>query len=71
MSMLKGPRGTLVRLKVLRKGHPELLPFDITRGKIPIYSIDIGYMVNEKTGYIKINNFALNTSEEFIKILRS
>jgi len=70
MSMLKGPRGTMVRLKVLRKGHPELLPFDITRGKIPIYSIDIGYMVNEKTGYIKINNFAINTSEEFIKILR-
>jgi len=70
MGMLKGPRGTVVRIKLLRKGHTELLPFDITRDKIPIYSIDIGYMVNEKTGYVKINNFAVNTSEEFIKILR-
>lgn len=70
MGMLKGPRGTVVRIRILRKGYKELLPFEITRDKIPIYSVDVGYMVNKNTGYIKINNFAVNTYEEFIKILR-
>ena len=70
MAMLKGPRGTVVRIKVLRKGNNDLLPFEITRDKIPIYSVDVGYMVNENTGYIRINNFAVNTFEEFIKTLR-
>jgi len=65
MGMLKGPRGTVVRLKILRKGIPDLLCFDITRGKIPIHTVDVAYMVNETTGYIKINNFALTTYEEF------
>jgi len=67
MGMLKGPRGTLVKVKVLRSGQKELLPFEITRDKIPIYSIDVSYMVNNHTGYIKINNFALTTFDEFMK----
>lgn len=70
MGMLKGPRGTVVRVKVLRKGYKELLPFEIVRDKIPIYSVDVSYMLNQTTGYIKINNFALNTYEEFMKGLR-
>jgi carboxyl-terminal processing protease len=69
MSMLKGPRGTVVRLKILRRGQDELLPFEITRNKIPIYTIDVAYMVNDNTGYIKINNFALTTFDEFMKSL--
>ncbi len=69
MSMLKGPRGTVVRLKILRKGHDELLPFEITRDKIPMYSIDVSYMINGNTGFIKINNFALTTYEEFMNAL--
>jgi carboxyl-terminal processing protease len=67
MSMLKGPRGTLVNVKILRKGHKDLLDFDITRDKIPIYSVDVAYMINENTGYIKINNFALTTYDEFMQ----
>jgi len=70
MGMLKGPRGTVVRIKILRKGHNELLPFEITRDKIPIYSVDVSYMVNDHTGFIKINNFAMNTFDEFMKGLR-
>lgn len=66
MGMLKGPRGTEVAVKVFRKGYNDLLTFNIIRDKIPIYSIDVSYMVNENTGYIKINNFALTTYEEFM-----
>lgn len=50
MGMLKGPKGTLVRIKILRNGHRDLLPFEITRDKIPMYSIDIAYMVSKNTG---------------------
>ena len=70
MSMLKGPRGTVVNVKVQRNGQKDLIPFDITRDKIPMYSIDISYMVNDRTGYIKINNFAMTTFDEFMKHLR-
>lgn len=70
MGMLKGPRGTVVNIKILRSGEKELLPFEITRDKIPIYSVDVHYMVNDFTGYIKINNFAMTTFEEFMESLR-
>lgn len=70
LGMLRGPRGTLVKIKILRKGQKDLLPFDITRDKIPIYSVDVAYMVNANTGYMLINNFALTTFEEFMKGLR-
>jgi carboxyl-terminal processing protease len=70
MGMLKGPRGTVVKIKILRSGQKELLPFEITREKIPIYSVDVDYMINRSTGYIKINNFAMTTFDEFMKGLR-
>jgi len=71
MAMLKGPRGTVVKLKILRKGANDLLAFEITRGKIPLHTIDIAYMINETTGFIKINNFALTTYDEFMTGLKS
>jgi carboxyl-terminal processing protease len=70
MGMLKGPRGTVVKIKILRSGQKELLPFEITRDKIPIYSVDVDYMINNNTGYIKVNNFAMTTFDEFMKGLR-
>jgi carboxyl-terminal processing protease len=70
MGMLKGPRGTVVKIKILRNGQKELIPFEITRDKIPIYSVDVDYMVNNNTGYLKINTFAMTTYDEFIKGLR-
>lgn len=66
MGMLKGPRGTIVNVKILRRGHKDLLSFKITRDKIPIHSVDIAYMVTDNTGYIKINNFAMTTYDEFM-----
>jgi carboxyl-terminal processing protease len=70
VEMLKGPRGTVVKVKILRKGYKELLSFDITRDKIPIYSVDIAYMINGNTGFIRINNFAETTFDEFMNGLR-
>jgi carboxyl-terminal processing protease len=60
----------VVRIKLMRKGFAELIPFDITRDKIPIASVDVSYMINDKTGYIKINNFAMTTYDEFLKSIR-
>lgn len=70
MGMLKGPRGTIVKVKILRKGYPELLPFTITRDRIPIYSVDVAYMATDDIGFIRINNFAESTYDEFINGLR-
>lgn len=65
MKLLKGPKGTKVKVSIQRKGNPKLIDFVITRGKIPLFSIDASYMVNSNTGYIKISRFAVTTPEEF------
>jgi hypothetical protein len=66
---LRGPRGTKVRVGVLRKASKDPLEFTITRNRIPQYSIDAAYMVDNTTGYIKVNRFASNTYDEFKKSL--
>jgi len=66
---LRGKKGTEVIVKVKRANNPELIEFKIVRDKIPIYSVDATYMVDKKTGYIKINSFGNTTSDEFTKAL--
>ena len=66
---LKGPRGTKVDIGIERKSIPELIDFTITRDKIPLYSIDAAYMVNDSIGYIKITTFARTTYREFLETL--
>ena len=65
---LKGEKGTPVNIKVLR--GKELMDFRIIRDKIPIYSIDVSYMLDKTTGYIKVSRFAATTVEEFEKALK-
>jgi carboxyl-terminal processing protease len=65
MKMLRGEKGTRVDLKVHRRSSPELLDFIIIRDKIPIYSLDASYMINDETGYIKLNRFSATTVDEF------
>ena len=65
MHKLKGPRGTKVKVSVLRRGTTGFIDFTITRDKIPFYSIDASFMVDNKTGYIKISRFATTTHDEF------
>ena len=65
VSKLKGPRGTTVNVKILRKGSPKLLDFKIVRDKIPVYSLKSSYMIDKKTGYIKLEQFSATTYQEF------
>jgi len=68
--MLRGDKGTIVELKVLRKSVAELLDFTIIRDKIPINSLDASYMINESTGLIKLNKFSATTTEEFVTAMK-
>ncbi len=65
MKKLRGPKGTSVNVKILRRGVKELIEFKIIRDVIPIYSIDAAYMVDDKIGYIKVNKFSETTLQEF------
>lgn len=69
MKRLRGPKGTEVRVKVLRNKDPELIEFKIIRGKIPVYSLDAAYMADKHTGYIKLNRFAASSADEFREAL--
>ncbi len=69
MRRLRGEKGTKVDVKVLRRqtnAVTDTIDFTITRDEIPIHSVDAAYMVDDKTAYIKINKFALETANEFI-----
>jgi len=61
--LLKGPRGTEVNLRVLRR--KEQKDYTIIRAKIPQYSVDVSYMIGPETGYIKVNRFSSTTYQEF------
>lgn len=63
MSLLKGKEGSKVKVKIYRKGKTEDL--SITRGTIPISSIDAAIMLNDEVGFIKLNSFTYNSGEEF------
>ena len=65
MRKLKGPKGTKVKVRVMRRGVEGLLDYTITRDAIPTYSVDIAYMLDEKTGYLKLSKFSATTAGEF------
>lgn len=67
MKKLRGPKGSIVKVGVLRRGYKDLLNFDIQRDKIPLSSVDYSYMINDETGYLKISRFASTTHDEFRK----
>jgi carboxyl-terminal processing protease len=69
MDRLRGKKGTEVAVGIKRKGKNKLIDFNITRDKIPLYSVDAGYMADPQTGYIKINRFASSTASEFSRAL--
>lgn len=67
MKLLKGPKGTKVRVEVKRGNNQELIPFTLTRDKIPFHSIDASYMIDKNIAYMKISRFAMTTNDEFIE----
>jgi carboxyl-terminal processing protease len=66
---LRGDIGTKVNVGIQRRSKDELLNFEITRGNIPIYSVDVAYMITDSIGYIKVNRFARNTYQELLSAL--
>jgi carboxyl-terminal processing protease len=70
MKLLKGPRGTKVDVKMFRRGVDGLLDFTITRDVIPTYSVDVAYMLDATTGYIKLQKFNATTHKEFVNAVK-
>src|ERR1700740_1708486 len=68
---LRGDRGTKVKITVKRSTSKSLLDFTITRGEIPIYSVDASYMLSADVGYIKVSRFAATTYTEYLKAFNS
>ena len=67
---LRGKKGTKVNVGIKRQRNPDILEFTIERDKIPQYSVDAGYMVNDEIGYIKISRFSETTYDEFREKLK-
>ena len=69
MKRLRGPKGTKVRLGVIRQGIKDRLKFVVVRDKIPVHSIDATYMIRPGIGYIRIGSFGATTHDEFLESL--
>ncbi len=67
MRRLRGPKGTIADLRVVRQGIKDQLTFKVKRDKIPVHSIDATYMLRPGIGYIRIGNFSATTYQEFLK----
>ncbi len=66
---LRGPKGSQVKLGILRRGEKKPMDFTVTRDKIPVFSLDAAYMASPTTGYIKLNRFSETTVREFKEAL--
>lgn len=71
MGMLRGELGTDVNVTLVRRGAGQPIEKTITRGSIPVKSVDVAYMVNDTIGYVKVNTFGMNTYDEFMAALKS
>lgn len=69
MSRLKGPKGSVVRLGIKRAGKSKLIGFSITRGEVPVKTVDAAYMTAPSIGYVRITSFGETTYAEFIAAL--
>lgn len=67
MKRLRGPKGTKVRLGVVRNGIKDRLTFNVTRDKIPVKTVDAVYMIRPEVGYIRIGSFGSTTHDEFME----
>ncbi len=71
MKRLRGDKGTKVKLGIKRQNTSKTLTFTVTRGDIPVNTVDAYYMIDKNTGYIKINQFGRHTYDEFITAMAS
>ena len=70
MKRLRGPKGTIALLGIVRRGIQDQLTFKVVRDKIPLHSIDAAYMVRPHVGYIRIGNFGATTYDEFCESMK-
>ncbi len=63
--LLRGNKGSKVKVGILRPGFKDKYTYEITRGVIPTYTVDVAYMIDQQTGYIKLNEFGSTTAKEF------
>lgn len=66
LNLLRGEKNTSVKVGIVRKGYAEKLEFEINRDDIPLISVDVSYMIDSETGFIKVNRFAETTYNEFM-----
>lgn len=66
---LRGEKGSEVKLEIMRSGLNEIVEYTIIRDKIPQYSVDVSYMVDDEIGYIKVSRFSATTYNEFMEAL--
>jgi len=66
---LRGPKGTKVIVTISRYGKGDLIDFEITRDKIPLYSVDASFMMNTDVGYLRMSRFAATTYDEFMQAM--
>ena len=71
MKRLRGDKGTQVKLGIKRQNSDKTLTFTVTRGDIPVNTVDAYYMLDKNTGYIKINQFGRHTYDEFLTAMAS
>ena len=65
MRRLRGPKGTIADLRIVRPGIKDLLTFKVKRDKIPVHTVDASYMLRPGVGYIRIGSFSATTYDEF------
>jgi len=68
--MLKGQKGTIVKIVVTREGYNEPLTFTVTRGEIPRHSVDIAFLIKPNIGYIRLSAFNETTDHEIAESLK-
>ena len=71
MTRLRGPKGSVVKLGIIRPGVKGINNFNIIRDKIPVYTVDASYMVSPGIGYIRIDSFGATTYDEFMTAIKS
>ncbi len=69
MGRLRGPRGTIVQLGVIRRGINGVLPFTVKRDKIPVTSVDAAFLIRPGIGFIRFSNFSATTHDEIIEAI--
>ncbi|MEN6455427.1 MAG: S41 family peptidase, partial [Prolixibacteraceae bacterium] len=70
LKLLRGEKGTKVKVGIKRAAIKAVIPYTITRGDIPIISVDVSYMINNETGYVKVSRFGEKTYTEFMEAMK-